>query len=128
MTKLDKPLAGMTVMIIDMSDTASSVQQGFVDAGAEVTSVYDEESLRQGELLSLPNVAVIYPGSLEFRRIRYFSNRLLDQRNCVSLLYDDQFPEDDHTSKHPLIIYRSRPVEDVIAAAISGLQKISSKH
>ncbi len=128
MTELDKPLAGLTVMIIDMSDTASSVQQGFVDAGAEVTLVYDEESLKQGELLALPNVAVIYPGSLDFRRIRYFANRLLDQRKCVSVLYDDQFPEDDPSFKDPMIIYRSRPVEDVIAAAISGLQRISTKH
>ncbi len=56
MTELDKPLAGVTVMIIDMSDTASSVVQGFAEAGAKVTLVFDEASLAMGELEALPNV------------------------------------------------------------------------
>ncbi|WP_434729594.1 hypothetical protein [Rhizobium binae] len=128
MTGIDKPLAGVTVMIIDMSDTALHVVQGFTSAGAEVTLVCDEESLGTAELGSLPNVAVIYPGSLDFRRMRYFAYKLLDQKKCVSLLYDDQFPEEHPHYKHPHMIYRSRPVGDVVAAAISGLQEISTKH
>jgi cation diffusion facilitator CzcD-associated flavoprotein CzcO len=42
MTELDQPLAGVTVMIIDMSDTASQIAQGFTEAGAKVTLVHGE--------------------------------------------------------------------------------------
>lgn len=128
MTEFDKPLAGVTVMIIDMSDTASSVVEGFAAAGADVVLAHDEVSLAKAELEALPNVVIIYPGSLEFRRIRLFANELLDQK-CVSILYDDQFPADDeHYYKDPYTIYRARPVEDVVAAAMIGLQKISTAH
>jgi hypothetical protein len=80
-----------------------------------------------GELEALPNVVIIYPGSLEFRRIRYFAYKISDQK-CVSIHYDDQFPAGDDQYWSHDIIYRAKPVEDVIAAAVIGLQKISTAH
>jgi hypothetical protein len=121
MTELERPLAAVSVLIVDMSDTAPKVQEGFASAGAHVILVTDQRSFAEVEPSFIPKVAVIYPRSIDDRRIRHLGLRMVDEPKCVSILYDDDFPEDQYRDDD--MIHRSRPIEDVIAAAISELRK-----
>ena len=125
MATLDKPLTGVTVVIIDMSETASIVQDGFVSAGAKVIMVCDERSVAAVDPSFVPDVVILNPGSYDELHVRRLAHHVMGEPDCVDIFYDDVFADENYTQEYS--IHRSRPVEAVVATAISGLAFVTTR-
>lgn len=116
-----KDLQGVTVALVDEVGSTAELEAAFVAAGAIVLLFQDFGSSRSSVEASIPDVAVISPGTINNHGLRALADYLVTKTGCVSILYDSQFPEQAYRDDD--MIHRSRPVEDVVAAAISGVRK-----
>ncbi len=108
MSVLKTDLRDVTVVIIDVAETAASLEAAFTAAGATVYVVSDLETSRRLDPTLIPDVAVMDPGTIVHRELRALAFRLADDDRCVPIFYDTQWPK-DHYGRDGMI-HKSRPL------------------
>ncbi|MDK1376833.1 MULTISPECIES: hypothetical protein [unclassified Sinorhizobium] len=120
MSVLKTDLSDVTVVIIDVAETAAKLEEAFTAAGATVFVVSDLESSPRLDPSFVPDVAVMDPGIIADRKLRALAFRLADDDRCVPIFYDTQWPE-GHYGRNGMI-HKSRPIAEVVDAAVLGMK------
>jgi len=110
----------VTVVIIDIAETAAKLAEAFTAAGAATVVVSDLQSSRRLSPNFVPDVLVLDPESITDREVRALAFRWVDNDSCVAIFYDTQWPE-DHYGRDGMI-HKSRPIAEVVEAAVLGTE------
>lgn len=120
MTVSMNDLSGMTVLIIDVPEKAAEIEAAFVSAGASniiiVSDMYDSRKLDEA---FVPDIAVVDAGIIEDYPTKALAFRLAGDSSCVYIIYDAQLLEENYGRGDS--VHKSKPISDVVAAAISGI-------
>lgn len=117
-------LREVSVVIIDVAETAAKLEVAFTAAGAAAFVVSDLQSCQRLSPSFVPDVVVMDPETIADREVRALAFRWVDDDSCVAIFYDTQWPA-DHYGRNGMI-HKSRPIAEVVEAAVLGNKERAS--